>query len=134
MIKLLIKIVSKYEFVRFAIIGCCAALIHYAVYLLFEKIIGINYNFAYVIGFAVSLICNFFASNLFTFRTKPTVTRFLKFISSHGLKVFLDMALLNLLVWSGVSATYAPIGVFAIVFPVSFLFVRFALHGKKSCE
>lgn len=112
----------KTEFVRFAIVGVIATGIHYAIYLALKQII--NLNISYTAGYVISLICNFFLTAKFTFKTETSAKRGLGFIGSHLVNYLLHMALLNLFIWTGIPSSYAPIPVYCIAIPVNFLLVR----------
>lgn len=113
------------EVVRFGIVGVVATLLHYGIYLILSK--WINLTIAYTIGYALSFIANFYLSNRFTFRTKASLKKGFGFGLSHALNYFLQIILLQLFIYLGVKAEYAPFPVYAIVIPINFLLVRFVL-------
>lgn len=124
-----IEFFLKYEIVRFVIVGTIASMVHYGVYRGSLAIYD-NYNVAFVVGFMVSITFNFFASNLFTFKTKPTLIKGVKFLSSHLFNMLLEWSLLNLYIYLSISQEIAPLFVYATAFPVSFLLVRLSLLGS----
>lgn len=129
MIKSFLK---KHEIVRFMFVGGGAAAIHYGLYIFLLSISKEQYNLSYIISFTISLVCNFYGSNYFTFNTKPTLKRAIKFGLSHGINFFNHLLLLNLFVWMGVDVKFAPILVFTIAFPINFILVRYSLKGLKA--
>lgn len=116
------------EIIRFGIVGVLATALHYGIYLgmlwLWPEM---NISVAYSIGYLVSFVGNFLASNYFTFRTKPTTEKGIGFALSHGLNYLLHMLFLNFFLWLGLSDEWAPVPVFCIVIPINFLLVRFVL-------
>lgn len=110
------------EFIRFAIVGVIATIIHYGIYLLLK--IAINVNISYTIGYGISLLCNFYMTARFTFQAETSAKRGAGFIASHGVNYLLHMVLLNMFIGLGISSTYAPIPVYCIAIPVNFLLVR----------
>ena len=108
---------------RFIIVGVIATALHYAIYWILMR--WMNVNIAYTIGYALSFICNFFLTSYFTFKSSATVKRGLGFGSAHLVNYLLQILLLNLFVWFGIKAEYAPIPVYLIVIPINFLLVRF---------
>ena len=84
-----------------------------------------NATIAYSIGYALSFICNFLLTSYFTFRKRASVKKGLGFGVAHGVNYLLHVAFLNLFLWLGVSKSFAPIPVFAVVIPINFLLVRF---------
>lgn len=119
------------EILRFGIVGALATLVHYGIYLaLLWLWPSMNASVAYTVGYVISFVGNFLASNYFTFRTKPTVIKGIGFALSHGLNYLLHILFLNLFLWLGLSATLAPIPVFCIVIPINFILVRCVLKSK----
>lgn len=112
-----------YELIRFGIVGVIATAIHYGVYWLLMHLM--NVTIAYSIGYIVSFICNFLLTSFFTFRKRATVKKGLGFGVAHGVNYLLHVLFLNLFLWLGVSKSFAPIPVFAVVIPINFLLVRF---------
>lgn len=119
------------ELVRFGIVGCVATLIQYGIYYLFNQVIGWGATTSLTIGYAMSFVFNFFLSNYFTFRTKPTVKKGIGFGMSHCINYLLQIVFLNLYMWIGISEEFAPIPMFLTVIPINFILVRFVLKSKK---
>lgn len=117
------------EFARFAIVGVAATVLHYAVY--YVLLSWVNPSLAYTIGYAVSFVCNYVLSSLFTFRVRMSVRRAFAFMMSHILNYIIGIALLNIFILAGVNERLAPLPVFVLVVPVNFILVRFALKSKK---
>lgn len=114
------------EIIRFGIVGVVATIIHYGTYLLLKQ--RINISVSYSLGYLISLVANFWLSNKFTFRTKPTVKKGLGFGLSHLINYLLHISFLHLFICLGISNSIAPIPVFLIVVPINFLLVRTALR------
>lgn len=114
--------------IRFVVVGIIATAIHYGVYLLLNN--WINVNIAYTLGYIISFVCNFFLSNYFTFKTKPTLKKSVGFTFSHATNYIMHMILLNIMLYVGVPKQFAPIPVLCIVVPMNFLLVRFFLKNK----
>lgn len=123
---------SFYEIIRFGIVGIIATIIHYGIYL------GLNFIIpswiAYSIGYGISFLGNFYLSNKFTFKTKPTMKKGIGFGLSHFINYLLQVIMLSLLLKLGIPDKYAPIPVFCIVIPVNFLMVRFVLKAKSNFD
>ena len=118
-----------FEASRFIIVGVIATALHYIIYWILMR--WMNVNVAYTIGYALSFICNFFLTSYFTFKAKATVKRGLGFGTAHLVNYLLHIAFLNLFIWLGVKAEWAPIPVFMIVIPINFLLVRFVFKKIK---
>lgn len=110
-------------------VGGVSAIVHYLIYIALLKL-GIPYNISYAIGFSCGIICNFYGSNIFTFKTKPTFRRAIKFAISNGINFLNHLILLNLSIIIGISEEIAPAVVYTIAFPINFILVRYALRGK----
>lgn len=113
------------EFFRFIIVGVLATALHYGIYLLLLSFIQ-NW-IAYSLGYAISFIFNFFLSNYFTFKTRPTIKKGFGFGFSHLINYLLHIVLLFIFLQIGIPEQFAPIPVFAIAVPVNFILVRFFL-------
>lgn len=113
---------TAHEFIRFAITGVIATAIHYGIYLLLKQVIDLNVS--YTLGYVISLLCNFYLTARFTFKTETSVKRGAGFLASHGVNYLLHMLLLNLFISIGIPSSYAPIPVYCIAVPVNFILVR----------
>jgi putative flippase GtrA len=117
------------EIIRFGIVGTTAMLIHYGIYFVLLPLI--DKNIAYTIGYILSFVCNYLMSSYITFHVKPTLRRFYRFLCSHGINYIMYIGLFNFFCWMGVPAKEAPLPVYLIAVPVSFLLVRYAMKSKK---
>ncbi len=117
------------EFIRFVIVGGTATVIHYIIYYLLQ-LTNIKFNLAYTIGYGISFIFNFIASNYFTFKTEVSINRGAKFTVAHIINYLIQMLLLNIYINIGIPNNIAPIFVFMVAIPINFVMVRFALKGK----
>lgn len=118
-----------YEIIRFGIVGIIATIIHYGIYLALNLII-VPW-IAYSIGYGTSFLCNFYLSNKFTFKTKPTIKKGIGFGLSHFINYVLQVILLSVFIKLGIPDKYAPLPVFCIAVPINFLMVRFVLKSKN---
>lgn len=116
------------EFIRFGIVGVIATIIHYGIYLVLNLMI-VSWV-AYSIGYGISFLGNFYLSNKFTFKTKPSIKKGIGFGLCHFINYLLQVILLSILIKLGIPDEYAPIPVFCIAVPVNFLMVRFVLKLK----
>ena len=113
------------EVVRFGVVGVAAVLIQYGVYLLL--VLFMNHNISMTLGYIISFIFNFIASTHYTFRVKANAKRGAGFALSHVINYFMQIAMLNVFIWLGISKQIAPMPMFGICVPVNFLLVRFFL-------
>lgn len=122
---------SLREVIRFGIVGVCATLIQYGIYFLCNQPLGIGATTSLTIGYAISFVFNFFLSNYYTFKTKPSVKKGIGFGISHIINYTLQIVFLNLYLHLGLSEQWAPVPMFATVIPINFLLVRFVLKSNK---
>lgn len=120
---------KKIEIIRFGIVGIIATIIHYGIYLALNLII-VSW-IAYSIGYGISFLGNFYLSNRFTFKTKPTFKKGIGFGLSHFINYLLQVILLSIFIKLGMPDKYAPIPVFCIAVPINFLMVRLVLKSKN---
>ena len=113
------------ELVRFGIVGVAAVLIQYGAYLLLVQFL--NHNISMTLGYIISFIFNFIASTHYTFRVKANAKRGAGFALSHVINYFMQIAMLNVFIWLGISKQLAPIPMFCVCVPVNFILVRFFL-------
>lgn len=107
------------RFLRFCVVGTFAAGIHYGIYYLLLRL-NVNVNVAYATGYILSFVCNFFATNYFTFHTRPSWGKLAGFAGSHVVNFLLHMCLLNVFLWMGVHELLAPILVMAVAMLVQY--------------
>ncbi|MBP3354668.1 MAG: GtrA family protein [Bacteroidales bacterium] len=119
------------EVLRFAITGALVTFILYAVYLPLSYIMPNYVGIAYSIGFIVSFITNFVLSNYYTFRTKPTIDRAILFCIVQFINYMLQIICFKFFIWIGVSNVWAPVPVWAFIFPINFLLMRVALKSAS---
>ena len=112
-----------YEIIRFGVVGVLATALHYGIYWALHDLI--NVNIAYTIGYFVSFVFNYLSSARFTFKKKKSLKNGLGFCCAHIFNYLLQMFLLNMFIYLGVSKGLAPIPVYCIAIPTNFLIVRF---------
>ena len=120
---------KRAQAVRFAIVGGIATAIQYLCYLAFVAICGLAAPISSMIGYAISMVCNFFMSSVFTFHAKPTTGRAAPFAMSH-LANFIMQTLLVTIFARIMAAEWALLPAMAICLPVNFILVRLALTSK----
>lgn len=131
MVEIQSKMKHKGEVLRFAITGALVTFILYAVYLPLSYIMSNYVGVAYSIGFIVSFITNFVLSNYYTFRTKPTIDRAILFCIVQFINYMLQIICFKFFIWIGVSNVWAPVPVWAFIFPINFLLMRVALKSAS---
>jgi len=129
------------SFIRFCIVGASAAAVHYGIYYLL-LLVGCPVNPAYIAGYLVSFVGNYFATSYFTFHTKPTWPRFAGFAGSHALNFVLHIVLLNFFLWLlplalGTSEHFnkliAPVLVMAVAMIIQYTILHMVFKDRKPC-
>lgn len=128
----MIKDKKVQQFLRFCCVGTVAAGIHYGVYVVVQLIAtsGFWLNMAYTVGYVVSLVCNFFMTTYFTFRSKASVKRAAGFGGSHLVNYIIHIVLFNVFIALNIHRLLAPILVLAVAVPVNFMILRW-VYGRK---
>ncbi|WP_462406271.1 GtrA family protein [Gracilibacillus sp. Marseille-QA3620] len=101
---------------------------YYIFYLLFKNILEFNYLGAHFISFFISIIGSFFMNTYFTYRTKPTLKKFLQFPLTYLVNIaistgtiFISVQMLQL------PDTIAPLVASIFSIPFTFLASRMVL-------
>ncbi|MFC5591829.1 GtrA family protein [Sporosarcina soli] len=110
------------EFIRFVLVGGVNTVVYYTVYSLCLHIIEWHYFTAHMLGFAISLVGSFFLNTLFTYKVKPTMTKFLKFPLTQLVNIATSAVLLFLFVsYFQMNSSIAPIVAVIFTIPITFL-------------
>ncbi|WP_374118417.1 GtrA family protein [Streptomyces sp. 8L] len=113
------------QLIRFALVGGVNTGTYYVFYLALLSGAGLPYVVAHVIAFILSMIGSFFLNSWFTYRTRPTLRKFLLFpltnvanfvITTGGVYVLVDLL--------GMNDTYAPLVAAAAAIPITFVVSR----------
>lgn len=118
-----IKKIFKASFFRFLVVGSVAAIVHYGLYLLLLNLLDVN--IAYSVGFIVAFICNWLMTSYYTFRQKLSYRGLIGMFVAQGVNYVIHIVLLSLWLWTGVPKWLAPVAVYAIAVPISFILMRF---------
>lgn len=122
-----------YEFLRFCMVGGVATVLHYGIYLLLQTFMnhGVWLSVAYTIGYCTSLVCNFFLTTYFTFRSKASAGKAAGFGFSHLVNYLLHIVLFNIFIAIGIDKVIAPIFVLAIAVPTNFTILHFVFKKNR---
>lgn len=125
----------NFEFIRFAIVGGINTGTYYIIYLALLHLAHFNYMAAHLTGFVISLVVSFFLNCYFTFKTKPTLTKFLQFPLTQLFNVAMSSVLIFVFVdIFSLSSTIAPIAALLITVPVTFVVTGKILKKEKNEE
>jgi putative flippase GtrA len=111
--------------VRYGLVGLANAATYYGTYLLAHPRAG--YVVAHVVGLGTAMVVSFFLNCRFTFRVRPTWTRFLLYPASQVVNILATTVGVVGLVHLGMDERIAPLVAAALALPVSFLAARFLI-------
>ena len=117
------------QFARFGVVGLLSSAAHYAIYYLLLFVL--KATIAYATGYVVSFVGNYFFTNCYTFRTKPSWKHFIGFAGSHAVNFGLHVTLFSLFLWLGVNELIIPIFVMSICVIVQFTILRWVFTKQK---
>lgn len=111
------------QMVRFTAVGGVNTLTFYACYLPLHRVLP--YFAAYTAGFVLSMVCSFFLNTYFTYRTRPTWTKFLLFpltqLTNYAVQ---SVGLVTLVSWLGMNTVVAPLVAAVCALPFTYLISR----------
>ncbi|MGY1746380.1 GtrA family protein [Blastococcus sp. SYSU D00695] len=111
---------------RFVVVGAVNTGVYYGVYLLLQSVL--HYVAATVLALAVAMVCSFFLSCYWTFRTRPTWRKFALFPLTNATSYLLTtLGVVVLVEWAGVDRRVAPLLAALAALPVTFLLSRWVL-------
>lgn len=122
---------KKYILLRFIIVGGINTIHNYIWYNLFLSI-GISYMIGFTLAFIISMIGSFFLNCYFTFKTKPTLNKFIKFPLTTLANYFISTIMLYIIVnifkiepfIAGLLASILPI-------PITFIMTKLLLKEEN---
>lgn len=115
----------KQQMIGFTITGTLSTLIMFLLYISFNKLM--NYQYSYLIAYAISVITLYFMNIQFVFHTHMSLKSFLKFPLIYLFQYLVGAVSIKILVEHGFSITYAPLLVIIILLPITFLLNRIVL-------
>lgn len=123
----------RQQLLRFVIVGVVATAIQYAVYFFMQLVSRgqLWLNVSMTTGYIVSMICNFYLTTYFTFRSKVSIKKAAGFGMSHAVNYTLQIALFNLFSLLGAGRLSAPVLAIACAVPVNFMILHF-VYSKKA--
>lgn len=117
---------AEFEIIRFGIVGCIAVAVQYGVYCLCLHFL--SHNLAFTIGYIVSFTVNYLLTTAFTFQKNRSLKNGVGFAVCHIINYLLQVGLLNLFLYFGLSKELAPIPIFAICVPTNFMLVKLVMR------
>jgi putative flippase GtrA len=116
---------------RFGVVGTVNTGLYFGLYAALRPVC--SYLVAHALAFLTAMVVSFFLHCSITFRTRPTLRKFLLFplsnvtgfaVQTAGLSVFVNLA--------GMNPAYAPLPAMAAAVPVTFLVARLVLLESRA--
>lgn len=119
------------QIVKFAIVGVINTINYYVIYLLLLYGVNLAYIVSHLIALVLSIIGSFYLNSYFTYRTKPTLKKFLTFpltyVVNIGVTTVSLYIMVDLLDWHKVVSPFIA-SLFAI--PFTFLLSKYILVDR----
>lgn len=126
--------------VRFALVGAFGTGLQYGIYYflleLFQRQwpeISVLTSVAFTVGFVVEMICNYFLTSFYTFRTRPSWKNAGGFLFGRGVNYIIQMIFLNALIWFHISEQWAGILAIALAGIINY-FILLPFYKEKKRE
>lgn len=117
-----------WEFVRFCAVGVTNTLHHYVWYIFLSW--WISYEMANVFAFFAAMIGSYYLNNYLTFRTRPSLKRFIRFPLAYFPQMVAAYAVPYICIrYFAINAYAIPLISTLVLLPVTFLLMRFLLCG-----
>lgn len=102
----------------------------YGLYLALDLVL--SYRVAFTAAYIVGIVFAYFYNSLVAFKTPISLKKFLQFPLVYVAQYALSIGLLEVLVQAvGISTTLAPVFVFVIVTPVTYLLSKWIIKGRN---
>ena len=124
--------------VRFVFVGTFGTGVQYGIYSLLLDIfqrqwpeVGILTSVAFTAGFLIEMVCNYFLTNFYTFRTRPSWKNAGGFLLGRVLNYVIQLSLLNALVWLHMGEEWAGIVAIMLAGVINYFVLRPFYKDKK---
>ena len=121
------------KFIRFGIVGVFNTLHYYGWYLLFLHVLELTYLASHITAFIISMIGSFYLNSYFTYRTKPTLKKFLQFPLTYVVNISVSTFALFLFVDTfGWDENFSPLLAQVLTIPATFFVSKLILEQKPN--
>lgn len=124
--------------VRFVFVGTFGTGVQYGIYYLLLDIfqrqwpeMGILTSVAFTAGFLIEMVCNYFLTNFYTFKTRPSWKNAGGFLLGRVLNYVIQLLLLNALVWLHMGEEWAGIVAIMLAGVINYFVLRPFYKDKK---
>ncbi len=126
--------------VRFVLVGVLGTVVQYGIYYLLLNILHQKWpealfvaTLAFTVGFVIELIFNYILTSFYTFRVRLTLKNAGGFLIGRTLNYFIQIMLLNVLIWLEMSKEWAGITAIALAGIINY-FVLLSFYKDKKRE
>ena len=123
--------------VRFVLVGAIGTGVQYGIYYILLGIFQCKWpevvvltSLAFTIGFVVEMVLNYFMTSFYTFRVRPSLKNAGGFIIGRTLNYFIQIGLLNILIWLHMSEEWAGLTAIALAGVINY-FVLLPFYKDK---
>ena len=123
--------------VRFVLVGAIGTGVQYGIYYILLGVfqykwpdVGVLTSLAFTIGFVVEMVLNYFMTSFYTFRVRPSLKNAGGFIIGRTLNYFIQIGLLNILIWLHMSEEWAGLTAIALAGIINY-FVLLPFYKDK---
>ena len=122
------KIFLDRQFWKFNMVGIINTMNYYILYMIMIKALQINYLYAHVLSFLISMIGSFYLNSYFTYQTRPTLKKFLQFPLTYVINMIVStLTIYTLVQFLSVTKNIAPIIATIIAIPFTFFVSKMIL-------
>lgn len=121
------------QFWRFVIVGFINTFNYYVLYLLFHNIVHIHYMAAHIVSFLISMVGSFYLNSYFTYKTKPTLKKFLQFPLTYVVNITVSSTAIYILVdLMGLDENISPLLASVLAIPFTFIISKVILTKESA--
>ncbi|TKC17132.1 GtrA family protein [Robertmurraya kyonggiensis] len=108
---------------------------YYLLYLLFFVLLNFHYMIAHILSFLISMVGSFFLNSYYTYKTKPTLKKFLQFPLTYIVNVIVTTTAIYILTEIvKLDGKITPLLASGIAIPFTFLISKKILADKSISE
>ena len=124
--------------VRFVLVGAIGTGVQYGIYYILLGVFQYKWpevvvltSLAFTIGFVVEMVLNYFMTSFYTFRVRPSLKNAGGFIIGRTLNYFIQIGLLNILIWLHMSEEWAGLTAIALAGVINYFMLLPFYKDKK---
>jgi putative flippase GtrA len=121
------------QFWRFVIVGVINTSNYYVLFLFLHNIVHFHYMAAHIISFIISMVGSFYLNSYFTYKTKPTLKKFLQFPLTYLVNISVSSgAIYIFVVLLKINESISPILASVLAIPFTFIISKIILTKETN--